>query len=281
MPFTLIKGTFHVKGYSPDGDSIRFKANNGANWVKLRCPYVELNGRDHAQLRLEGIDTLETHYGGFHQPLALAEDAMSLLLNLLGITNVEWDLLRNPPQIVRAADGTSGYILTRKADQNHRPIAFAFAGETILKDGDEKVVLDPALLRQSVNYQILAAGLAYPMYYQGLFSDLRDTFTQAVQTARAVPSGVWQQDRTIGGFELRDIRAVTEEFVIWPKLFRRVVNYFGNGGRLDKFKKFLDTNPDALLQLGRCHFTHLSTFVTVENRVVRMTEATENLVFLE
>lgn len=28
MPFFLIKGTFHVVGYQPDGDSIRFQADN-------------------------------------------------------------------------------------------------------------------------------------------------------------------------------------------------------------------------------------------------------------
>jgi len=30
MSFTLIKGTFHVIGYSPDGDSIRFNAKDPA-----------------------------------------------------------------------------------------------------------------------------------------------------------------------------------------------------------------------------------------------------------
>ena len=35
MSFTLIKGTFHVKGYSPDGDSIKFKASRTSNWLKV------------------------------------------------------------------------------------------------------------------------------------------------------------------------------------------------------------------------------------------------------
>jgi hypothetical protein len=34
MPFLVIKGTFHVAGYSADGDSIRFQADNEANWAK-------------------------------------------------------------------------------------------------------------------------------------------------------------------------------------------------------------------------------------------------------
>lgn len=35
MSFILIKGTFHILGKEPDGDSVRFKANNKAHWKKL------------------------------------------------------------------------------------------------------------------------------------------------------------------------------------------------------------------------------------------------------
>ena len=51
MPFHIIRGTFHVKGYSPDGDSIRFKADNKSHWGLLSGPPAKLNGHDHAQLR--------------------------------------------------------------------------------------------------------------------------------------------------------------------------------------------------------------------------------------
>ena len=57
MAFFLIKGTFHVKGYSPDGDSIRFRARNPDNWKKLSGPAAESNARGHAQLRVEGVWT--------------------------------------------------------------------------------------------------------------------------------------------------------------------------------------------------------------------------------
>jgi hypothetical protein len=56
MSFTLIKGTFHVLGYSPDGDSIRFKAKDASLWKKLSGPTVEMNARGHAQLRIEAVD---------------------------------------------------------------------------------------------------------------------------------------------------------------------------------------------------------------------------------
>ena len=91
MAFFLIKGTFHVKGYSPDGDSIRFRARNPDNWKKLSGPAAELNARGHAQLRVEGVDALETHYQGYHQPMKLARAACRYLLSYLGIDEVVWD----------------------------------------------------------------------------------------------------------------------------------------------------------------------------------------------
>ena len=48
--------------------SIRFKAINPLNWLALEGTKVELNKKQHAQLRIEAIDTLETHYENQHQP---------------------------------------------------------------------------------------------------------------------------------------------------------------------------------------------------------------------
>ena len=73
MRFVSIRGTFHVVGYSPDGDSIRFWAHNNDQWKKVDGPKVKRNGRGHAQLRFEAIDTLETHYKGEHQPIEYAK----------------------------------------------------------------------------------------------------------------------------------------------------------------------------------------------------------------
>jgi hypothetical protein len=33
MPFLVIKGTFHIEGYSPDGVSVRFRADNKEHWA--------------------------------------------------------------------------------------------------------------------------------------------------------------------------------------------------------------------------------------------------------
>lgn len=68
MDYYLIKGEFHVVGYSPDGDSLMFEANNKNQWDKIITAHRDTfnekleTGGGSVQLRLQGIDALETHY---------------------------------------------------------------------------------------------------------------------------------------------------------------------------------------------------------------------------
>jgi endonuclease YncB( thermonuclease family) len=276
MPFVVIKGTFHVVGYSPDGDSIRFQADNEANWAKLAGPPVTLNARRHAQLRLEAIDTMETHYRNTQQPLTLATRALDFLLQGLGITGVQWDVLRT--RITEANDGTEGYIVSRTVEPNRRPIAFVFAGAPPAANGSS-IFLDVDLLRQSLNYQSLAAGLAYPTYYRGLFSDLRAALTEASTRARQANLEIWPEDRTNTGFAVEGLESISEEHVILPKLFRRLAEYLEVGGSVVGFKEFLESKAEGITIISAAHFTHFDTVVEVGGNVVRMTEPPENLVF--
>jgi hypothetical protein len=276
MPFLVIKGTFHVAGYSPDGDSIRFQADNEANWAKLEGPPVTLNARRHAQLRLEAIDTMETHYRNIHQPLTLATKALDFLLRELGITDVQWDELRT--RITEANDGTEGYIVSRTVEPNRRPVAFVFAGAPPAADGSS-IFLDVDLLQQSLNYQSLTAGLAYPTYYKGLFSDLRTALTEASNRARQAHLEIWSEDRTNTGFAVEGLESISAEHVILPKLFRRLAEYLEVGGSVVGFKEFLELKAEGITIISTAHFTHFDTVVKVDGNVVRMTEPPENLVF--
>lgn len=278
MPFHLIKGTFHVVGYSPDGDSIRFQADDRENWRLLDGPPVALNAREHAQLRIEAIDTLETHYQGHHQPLKLADKALRFLINELGIKKVKFN---KGGKVASAQDGTRGYILSRMVERNHRPVSFVFAGEAEEEDGAE-VFLRADRLEDSINYKSALAGLAYPTYYTGLFSDLRKKITAAVAQARkGEGKGIWPKDRTTKGFTVTSLSSVTDREVILPKLFRRIVSFMGDGGSIDGLKDYLAANPDAVLELKTGLFTHLDTFVEVEGNEVTLTVEPEQLVFIE
>jgi endonuclease YncB( thermonuclease family) len=183
MPLTVICGSFHVKGASPDGDSIHFAADNEATWSKIEGAPALKGPLRTAQLRLEGIDALETHYTppyghvAVHQPKQFAEGARARLLEALGITNVEWTA--SGDRVTSAdGDGAAGYILTRATDKYNRPVAFVFAGEPAEPDGQD-IHVDAARLKQSVNYMLLEDGLVYPTYYEKLFLELRQTLTKA------------------------------------------------------------------------------------------------------
>ncbi len=120
MKFTLIKGHYYVVGYSPDGDSIKFKADNPQLWntfetenrAKLEENLAEDNGI--IMLRLQGIDAFETHYspetpmspkdlkavtskslkkpepGGHKQPKRIAIEATNVFLRYLGVESATW-----------------------------------------------------------------------------------------------------------------------------------------------------------------------------------------------
>jgi endonuclease YncB( thermonuclease family) len=276
MPFHIIRGTFHVKGYSPDGDSIRFKAINEANWDLLDGPPPQRNARGHAQLRLEGIDTLETHYQNTHQPLALAKQGLDHLLTQLGITGVQC----NPPgtMVTEANDGVEGYILSRQVEKNRRPVAFAFAGTAPAADGTA-VFLDTARALQSANAEMLRSGLAYPTYYKGLFPDLRNVLTAVVETARQANRGIWRQERTNTGFVVHGLASIALEHVILPKLFRRLAAYLEGDGCVAGFKEYLADLKEEIFIIPTAHATHFDTVVAVHGNTVRLTEPSENLIF--
>jgi len=115
MDYFLIKGTFRVVGYSPDGDSLMFEASNKKHWDKIVTAHRELfdekikEKKGVLQLRLQGIDALETHYspspvpapkdvkgktsskaikpkmGKFRQPVEYGDAATHKMLEMFGV----------------------------------------------------------------------------------------------------------------------------------------------------------------------------------------------------
>lgn len=274
MGFRVIRGTFHVKGYSPDGDSVRFKAADKTKWGLLDGPPVQLNAQEHAQLRLEAIDTLETHFQGEHQPLAFADQATIKLLTELGITGVVWNASHT--KVTAANDGTPGYIISRQVEKNRRPVAFAYAG--VPNEADwASLFLTPARVLQSVNAEMLRSGLAYPTYYKGLFFDLRNALTGLVTAARAAGTGLWPSDKTNAGCVITGLSSITDDHVILPKLFRRLVAFLETGGPLANFPDFVKTEDVFIISTG--HATHFDTIINIAGSTIKMTELPENLIF--
>ena len=277
MPFTLIKGTFHVVGYSPDGDSLRFKARNIANWSKLVGKYkVNLSKGPKVQLRVEGIDSLETHYSRSpvrHQPEDLADEATDELLKLLKIRNVVWSPKRS--RVRSADDGVDGYILAREAGTRGRPICFVFQGDAPETDGSD-VFLDAARVRKSVNYAMMKVGHAYPLYYDTLFFDLRQELSKAVQIARAANLGVWARDTSEKLFKGTNVNDLENNLVIWPKLFRRLIKHKRSGQPMSRFADRLAREKITIIPT--VHHTRLDTAVEIQGNQLRLLHPPEDLV---
>jgi endonuclease YncB( thermonuclease family) len=198
MPMLLIKGTYKIVGASPDGDSVRFYPDDPDQWDLLPGRRVRRNRSGGAQLRLDGIDTLEPHYRPprgpeLHQPAPFAGQAADELLSWLGFDDVQ----RNTHGTVTDASPASrpGYILTRSADVNGRCVAVAGRGTDAPGRSGTLLTVTPDHLRATANHHQLAEGLAYPTFYRKLFVDLRKEMTSAVEQARQADKGLWRRSR--------------------------------------------------------------------------------------
>ena len=285
MPMLCLAGTFRIVGSEPDGDSIRFYPDDPSQWSLVGGPHrVRTNAAGGAQLRLDAIDALETHYapqGGarLHQPPILAHQAAAELLRWLGFRHVQRDVEK-----VAAAEPAEldGFLLTRTADLYGRCVALIGRGDPPAKSGAQARV-NVAMLRRTASFRLISTGLAYPTYYLNLFPDLRRALTAEVGRARP-DRGVWPQDRTQSGFTVTGLDTLTEDVVILPKLFRRLVDYLHLGAddtSLAGFADYLAQRNDRVLVLPDGDFTTFDTVVRVDGQNVRLTTAPENLVFQE
>jgi endonuclease YncB( thermonuclease family) len=263
MPFTLIKGRFMPMAGIPDGDSIRFLADNLKLWNNLEGNRVNLGTgpetKNTALLRLDGIDAIEK---GATKPLAT--ETRDSLLGLIG-----FDREREPEP--------RGYILTRMTDDAYgRPISFAFRGTGRRNDGTT-VVLDGAMLRESVNFQQARAGFAYPLYYNTLFAELRSEFAEAFRQAKAAKAGHWPADRAVQGVTVKSRADLATVDPIWPKLWRRLDEYLRKNRSLSGFVQFLEAQNERVDILNIMAERGFQDVVEVRGNLVRLTEPPENL----
>ncbi|MEV6197905.1 nuclease [Streptomyces sp. NPDC051920] len=289
MPMLLIKGSYRIVGASPDGDSVRFVPDDPGEWDLLRGRKVRRNLAGGAQLRLDGIDALETHYRPphgpeLHQPAPYAGGAAEALLGWLGFEEVE----RGANGIVRhsAPESVPGYILTRSADVHGRCVALAGRGTDAAPGASGSLVTVTAEhLRQTANHHQLAEGLAYPTFYRNLFVGLRRELSGAARRARQDGLGLWPSDQTRSGAKVEGPATLTESAVLLPKLFRRLADYLQlNDGdpSLEGFRAYLEQREDRLFVLSTGQWTGFDTIMDVTNGdTVRLNHPPEDLVFDE
>jgi hypothetical protein len=122
MPITVIAGTFQVvgqtrtgnpSGFEPDGDSIQFRPTdpNLLDRLPILDSPVRLTSIGSTQLRMEGIDALEIHFAGSHQPRPLADQGRDALTDRLGLAPISY----------READGSPTCCARRRGSRPATP----------------------------------------------------------------------------------------------------------------------------------------------------------------
>lgn len=254
MGFRLIKGTFTPDIGEPDGDSVRFIADDLSNWSLLEGEAGDPGREDSMQLRFEGIDSIEK---AATQPLA--RNSRDSMLTLIG-----------------GPGRPRGFILAKRFEQHGRPVCFTFAGESADEDGSD-IFLSAAMLEQSVNFQQVEAGFAYPLYYNTLFRDLREKFTEAVDTARTNGRGYWTTDASMTGVTVNSRADLLTIPPVWPKLWRRLEEFLRTPRSLAGFKAFLRNTRERADDLTTFEQRSIDHFFEVTGNQVRMNIAPENL----
>lgn len=295
MPMLLIEGDYRILNAKPDGDTVRFDPHDAAFWYDIpgthKIDKTHRNSRGGANLRLDAIDALETHYLGtgpheVHQPLDLgAHAARDELLSWLGFTTVQ-----HAGEKVTAStpESVPGFILASAIDVHSRCVALAGRGAPPAgKKSGDWITVDVPLLRTTANHHLLALGLAFPTFYANLFPDLRTELTAVSQQARSAGLGVWAKDMTTTGAAITGLSSLTDDLVLLPKLFRRLADHlrFAPDSSLDCFPSYLFGGADRFRVLSQGPtaktLNGLHHVVEVNGGTVRMTHPIEDLVFAE
>jgi endonuclease YncB( thermonuclease family) len=260
MPFLLIQGTFEPVSGIPDGDSVRFNADNDTLFDQLKGE-IEFKSGGEVQLRYEGIDALEK---AAIRPFS--SDVIKRNIEFLGGNR----------------SGLPGYILSSHTDAHGRPVCFVFSGTPPKPDGS-MVLLELDWLRESVNYKLLQEGLVYPMFYETLYKELRDEMVSATNTARAAGLEIWSEDRSTEGFQLDIPPNLAKLPPIFPKLWRRLETFYTRGSNrskgIDEFIESLSRGTDRLFTIPDQRWLKFSTALEFNDNTLRMLYKPEEMVF--
>lgn len=270
--YTLIRGDFYIlypdlpkNGPQPDGDTINFLPDHDDLVQALKRFSGQSARRKHLNtysVRFEGIDTLETHFEGRHQQIALAEAARDEMLKLMGFGTVTfWEDRRNNVKTAQHHP-LRGYLLANGIESNGRVLGLVYPGDRTGDDGD-RVHVGIQDFNESMNGRLLEAGLAYAELYQTMPIELVKHARAMVHTARGEELGLWGEE-SVGVGKRAQIRGLRDlpEMVMFPKLYRRLVKYFSAGHEgLSNFDTWIRADPvkrdDTLLlpstELGNLH----------------------------
>lgn len=321
LRYRLVTGNFYARfderplNYQPepDGDTIRFVPDNPYDLADtgkfrrfgFRGPKVSEFG---INIRFEAIDALETHFKNSHQNLELANAARDLTLELLGFTNVKFS--EDKPNKIASVDNnpSRGFVLANGIDGNGRLLGFVYAGGTEnvdpeLKKREEQgkprgssgpvdlglptplqYFLGPDVLKKSINWKLIEAGLAYGEFYTTLPLDLMRVIADKIRELRTAttPGTIWDEESVNTSRTIIWDKKISslEDRVLYPKIYRRLISYAeDNDKKAQMFRKWirnlkyeLDRNDRLLLPPAKdyisppfCEFGNLHDVIDIIN----------------
>jgi hypothetical protein len=288
-PFQLaLRGHLVIVGYEPDGDSVRFVADDPTLFAQLHRGYkIRISPRDGSvQLRLEGIDAPELHYGGAAQPDG--DTVRDWLLGQVGFDDVTYK-----PDTTEVASATPdripAVIYTAASDPNGRPISYLQTGSSHLPKNGTWTDVTSTVLDRTINAKALSAGVAYPTFYSSTPISHVTHLRALADNARHDKGGVWEADRS-GLFHLTDQGSIGPDGqLILPKLFRRATDYLkdvakGFAGNLADWLRANNTGSrhedDTVILPGGVE-TPLSNLLDQRNSSISFTPDLLTITFLE
>lgn len=292
VPFyKAIPGEFILIGKQPDGDSVRFIADDPTLFDELHRAFrIKPTRSDGSvQLRFEAIDAPEIHYGAFAQPLGA--EARDALLRQLGFTHVGFGGAAGNVVTESAPESIRGLILSKAADANGRPISYILAESDAecVRPGEWNYV-DPAILRRTSNWFLLQKGYVYYTVYTSTPALHRKSLKTVAEKAREDQLGVWNMDAS-ADFILENQESIGPGgSLILPKLFRRCSDYLrardrGFEGELTDWLRAnasgARTEDDQVLLDGMSGFIPLSTLITQRNHRLGLEADLLNITFVE
>ncbi len=284
--FLVIRGEFVIIGKSPDGDSVRFRPDSEALLTQLKNPSrIKVSKDGTVQLRFEGIDAPELHYGDLEQPLGAK--SRDVLLATMGFTNIS---VQN--RQVRASTPATirGLIFSQAAEGNGRPISYVLVGTAANGfDSGSRVELSTLLLQKTLNAKMLENGMAYYTVYSSTSPEHRSFLRGLTLKARAAKLGVWAIDQT-NNFRLKQQSDIGfQGQLILPKLFRRSSDYLSAvqakkfTGSLPEWLRWTQTQQQSendVVQVGQKK-QRLADVLQVQGSRVQLGADMLDLVFLE
>jgi hypothetical protein len=286
--FRLIRGLFVIVGKQPDGDSVRFIADDTSLLDKLENHWrIRLSKDNSVQLRFEAIDAPELHYLGQAQPLG--SESRDALLKLMGFKAPQFKP-DGATVISASVETVRGAILSNAAEANGRPVSYVLLEKDAkgLTDG-ARVKVSDAILQNTLNAKQLLNGMSYLTVYSSTPEAHRTFLRGLTLRASASKLGVWARDAS-ASFKLVTKDSVNERGVlILTKLFRRCISYFNAKDKNSSLGSITDWMissqtsgvPEDDLVKTKGQTVRLSSLLKVAGNQVKFAVDTTELVFVE